>query len=111
MQNDTRYDKDSMKQNVANLVGDIPDKDLKKIADITKKELQEVRELTKEKGKTGKLSGEYIIAAVGVDRIPIMELVKRADATKQHLTELRRMVNKYKSVNNEKEKANDNDEI
>lgn len=111
MQDDTRYDKDSMKQNIAGLFSDMSDKELKEIADVTKKELQEVREQTKVKGENDKLSGEYIAAVIGADRMPIMELVRRANATKQHLTELRRTINKNKDVNKKQEKTNDNDEI
>lgn len=111
MQDNTRYDKDTMKQNIAGLFSDMPNKDLKEIADVTKSELQEVREQTKEKSQNDKLSGEYIAAVVGADRMPIMELVKRANATKQQLTELRRMINKNKDVNKKQDKTDDKDEI
>lgn len=111
MQDDMRYDKNNMKDNVSSLFSDMSREELKELADSAKGELQEVRELTKEKGENDKLSGEYIAAVIGADRMPIMELVRRANATKQHLTELRRTINKNKDVNKKQEKTNDNDEI
>lgn len=109
MQDDMRYNKNNMKDNVSSLFSDMSREELKELADSTKGELQEVRELTKEKGENDKLSGEYIAAVIGADRMPVMELVRRANATKHQLTELRRSINKNKETNKNNEK--DNDEI